>query len=82
MGRQKSVTAGEILFGLNRAEDERSLAAFLRLFSRDELAGALIPRLSDSEINQIVDLLSSVMRRHLSKEEYHSLFLADPGQPS
>ena len=80
MSSRKSVTAGEILFGLNRAEDERSLAAFLRLFSRQELTGILIPRLDDREIDQIVDLLSTIMRRHLTKEEYHSLFLADPGQ--
>lgn len=79
MSSRESVSAGEILFGLNRAEDERSLAAFLRLFSREEMTDVLIPRLNDPEIDQIVDLLSTIMRRHLTKEEYHSLFLADPG---
>jgi len=71
-------TAHAILFGLNRQEDERSLADFLQLFSHKELSSVLIPRMSDDEIQKIVDLLTTVMRKHLTKTEYHSLFLADP----
>ena len=77
MSPERTVSAGNILFGLNRAEDERSLADFLRLFSKDELASVLIPRLTEEEIRQIVHLLSEVMRNHLSRQEYHTLFLAD-----
>lgn len=68
----------EICFGLNRETDERSLAIFLRLFSRDELLQTLIPRLGDDEIIQLVDQLTAVLRNHLQEDEYHELFLGDP----
>ncbi len=70
--------AREISFGWDRATDERSLAAFLQRFSRPALLEALLPRLSDPEIGDLVDHLSRLMRRHLSEGEYHRLFLADP----
>lgn len=68
-----------IVFGLSREDDERSLAAFLQLFSRPPFAAALIPRLSDDEIQGLVHLLTALMRSHLSEKEYHELFLAEPG---
>ena len=68
----------EICFGLNRETDERSLAIFLRLYSRDELLQTLIPRLGDDEIIQLVDQLTTVLQNHLQENEYHELFLGDP----
>jgi len=68
----------DICFGLNRDTDERSLAMFLKLFSRDELLQTLIPRLGDEEITGLVDQLTAVLRNHLQEGEYHELFLADP----
>ena len=75
------MNACEISFGWDRATDERSLAAFLQRFSRPALLEALLPRLSDPEIGDLVDHLSRLMRRHLSEGEYHRLFLTDP-QPA
>ena len=66
-----------ICFGLDRATDERSLAAFLRIFSSEPLLTTLIPRLSDREIGGLVDTLSELLRAHLSEQEYHRLFLGD-----
>ncbi len=68
----------EICFGLNRETDERSLAIFLQLFSKDELLQTLIPRFGDDEIIQLVDQLTTVLRNHLQEDEYHELFLGDP----
>jgi len=68
----------DICFGLNRKTDERSLAIFLKLFSRDELLQALVPRLEDDEITGLVDQLTVVLRNHLQENEYHELFLGDP----
>jgi hypothetical protein len=68
----------KICFGLNRQTDEKSLAIFLRLFSRDALLQALVPRLSDEEIIALVDQLTNVLRNHLQEGEYHELFLDDP----
>lgn len=66
-----------MFFGLDRATDEQSLAAFLKQFSDDRLLGVLVPRMSETEIHQVVDLLTGIMRHHLSSEEYHSLFLGE-----
>jgi hypothetical protein len=77
MKEHPSLSADEICFGLNRKLDEQSLVLFLKLFSRDQLLDALAPRLEDFEIEQVVDLLSALMRKHLQEKEYHELFLDD-----
>ncbi len=74
---ESPLAADEICFGLDRATDERSLAIFLRLFSSDAFLTTLIPRLNDDEIDQLVDQLTGLMRRHLTEKEYHELFLGD-----
>ena len=66
-----------MFFGLDRATDEQSLITFLQQFSEDRLLGTLASRMSEEEIHQVVDLLTMVMRNHLSGEEYHSLFLGE-----
>ena len=71
------LAADAICFGLDRATDEQSLAIFLRLFSSDALLATLIPRLDDEEIEQLVDQLTGLMRKHLTEKEYHELFLGD-----
>ena len=69
----------QICFGLNRATDERSLALFLRLFSRDELLNVLVSRLADEELSGLVDYFTGLLRNHLTEKEYHELFLGDYG---
>lgn len=66
-----------MFFGINRATDEQSLITFLRLFSGDRLTHELVPRMSEEEIHQVVDLLTRIMRNHLSDDEYHRLFLGE-----
>ena len=66
-----------MFFGLDRATDEQSLITFLKQFSEDRLLGTLASRMSEEEIHQVVDLLTMVMRNHMSGEEYHSLFLGE-----
>ncbi|MCL7486788.1 MAG: hypothetical protein M8357_01265 [Desulfobulbaceae bacterium] len=78
----EKIKASQIVFGLSRELDERSLAAFLRLFAGQRLAAVLIPRMTDEEISQTIEGLSSIMRNHLTEKEYHSLFLGDSGQDS
>ncbi|NLX19932.1 MAG: hypothetical protein GXY53_11745 [Desulfobulbus sp.] len=66
-----------MFFGLDRATDEKSFITFLRQFSEDKLLSCLVPRMSEEEIHQVVDLLTLVMRSHLSSDEYHRLFLGE-----
>lgn len=66
-----------MFFGLNRATDEQSLITFLRQFADDRLTRKLVPRMSEEEILQVIDLLTLIMRNHLSSNEYHRLFLGE-----
>jgi hypothetical protein len=68
---------GMMAFGYSREEDERSLIVFLQKFSDDDLMELLRSRVSDSEIENLVDLLTGLMKKHLSEEEYHHYFLKD-----
>jgi hypothetical protein len=68
---------GMMAFGYSREEDERSLIVFLQKFSDDDLMQLLRSRVSDSETENLVDLLTGLMKRHLSEEEYHHYFLKD-----
>jgi len=72
---QKKIDPAEMCFGLNRETDERSLAAFLQMFTAPAMLEALIPRLSDDDIDATVDFLTRLMKKHLQEDEYHSLFL-------
>ncbi len=66
-----------MFFGMDRETDERSLVSFLKHFSDEQLCQVLIPRMSEEEIHQVVDLLTLIMRNNLSGEEYHTLFLKE-----
>jgi TorA maturation chaperone TorD len=68
---------GMVGFGFSREVDEKSLIFYLQKFSEDVLVKALVPRLSDDEINQLFELMSRLMRSHLTDAEYHTLFLKD-----
>ncbi|MDY0389720.1 hypothetical protein [Desulfobulbus oligotrophicus] len=69
-----------MFFGLDRTTDEKSLITFLRQFSDTNLLSSLVPRMSEEEIHQVVDLLTVIMRNHLSSDEYHRLFLNEEHQ--
>ncbi|MGD8916091.1 MAG: cytoplasmic protein [Syntrophobacterales bacterium] len=68
---------GILAFGYSREEDERALIAFLQKFSDDDLMKLLSSRVSHGEIENLVDLLTGLMKKHLSEEEYHRYFLKD-----
>lgn len=72
---------GMIAFGYSREEDEKSLIAFLQKFSDDDLMQLLSPRLSDEEIDGLVNLLMGLLKKHLSDGEYHRYFLKAGGRP-
>jgi len=74
---------GPVAFGLDRETDEASLMVFLQKFSDDDLLVVLTQRLSLEEIHRLVNFLTELMKRHLSEEEYHRLFLKEaPSSPS
>ena len=70
---------GMVAFGFSREVDEKSLMYYLQKFSDDDLVKALVPRLSDDEINRLFELMSQLMKNHLNDDEYHRFFLKDQG---
>ena len=71
---------GPVAFGLSREIDEASLIVYLQKLSDDRLMDVLRRRLSDQEIGQMVDLIADLLQRHLTHQEYHSLFLREGGE--
>ncbi len=64
-------------FGLDRKTDEETLQFYLQKFSEDRFMELLLPRLSDDELKDIYELVNTTLKRHLSEEEYHHVFLKD-----
>jgi hypothetical protein len=68
---------GPVAIGLSREIDEASFIVYLQKFSDDRLMEAVRRRLSDEEIHQTLDWITGLLRKHLSHEEYHQLFLRE-----
>jgi hypothetical protein len=68
---------GMVGFGFNRETDEKTVIYYLQKFSDDTLIEALVKRMTDEELGQIFDLISALLKRHLSEPEYHRLFLKE-----
>ena len=66
---------GLLAQGLDRETDLATLRVYLQKFSDDELTDRLLPRLTAEEVESFFELLGRTMRRHLTEEEYHRLFL-------
>ena len=66
---------GLVGFGLDRATDEATVKVYLQKFSDDEVLKTIIPRLTDSEMERVFDLLSELLAGRLNKDEYETLFL-------
>ena len=68
---------GMVAYGFNRETDEKTVIYYLQKFSDDALLEALVPRMTDGELGEVFDLLSNLLRRHLSEPEYHRLVLKE-----
>ncbi len=68
---------GMVGFGLNRETDENTVIFYLQKFSDDALMAVLRQRLDDKDLGALFDLVSDLLRKHLSEEEYHRLFLKE-----
>jgi hypothetical protein len=68
---------GLVGFGLNRQTDESTVIYYLQKFSDDSFLQTLVKRLSDQDLAEVFDLLTRLMKDHLSEPEYHRLFLKE-----
>jgi hypothetical protein len=68
---------GFIGFGFDRKTDEHTVICFLQKFSDDQLLNILRKRLSDAELAEIFNLITRLLKAHLSEDEYHNYFLKE-----
>ena len=67
----------QMCFGLNLELDRESLTCFLQLMGRPALAETLVHRLSSEDIQEIVHYFTGVLKKNMSEDEYHELFLLE-----
>jgi hypothetical protein len=68
---------GLVGFGLDRETDENTIIYYLQKFSDDALMQVLTKRLTNEELDEIFNMLTRLLRNHLTENEYHTLFLKE-----
>ncbi len=76
-----TLDSNQICFGLNQQLDQQSFSFFLQLAGRQEFSDFLSQRLSEQEIHSFINFFTGILKRNLSEEEYHRLFLQDEHHP-
>lgn len=66
---------GLVGFGFNRETDEKTIIYYLQKFSDDAVMQTLIKRLADQDLADIFELLTRLLKSHLTEDEYHNIFL-------
>ena len=64
-------------YGLDRESNENAVQLYLQKFSDDKLMKIILKRMSDDDLAEVFDVMSKMLRKHLSEPEYHQLFLKD-----
>jgi hypothetical protein len=68
---------GPVAFGFDRPTDENTVIYYLQKFSDDAVMKQVIPNASDTDLEDIFNLITRILRKTLSENEYHRLFLKD-----
>ncbi len=69
---------GLVGYGFDRPTDLATLQVYLQKFSDDQCLALILPRLEQADMDAVFELISDLLRRHLSEKEYHEHFLKDP----
>lgn len=72
-----TIDSQQICFGLNPQLDQQSFSLFLQLAGQPEFADFLSKKLPEEDILSFVDFFTRLLKRHLTEDEYHRLFLLD-----
>ncbi|MCP3943086.1 MAG: cytoplasmic protein [Desulfobacteraceae bacterium] len=64
-------------FGMDRKTDEETIMFYLQKFSEDKFMETFLPRLSNKELEEIYLFINNRLKKHISEDEYHKLFLKD-----
>lgn len=64
-------------FGMDRKSDEATITWYLQKFSDDALMALIRERMTDEDLAGLFDLLGGLLKKYLTEEEYHRVFLKD-----
>ena len=64
-------------FGFSREVNENTLTYYLQKFADDQHMALIRGRMSDEDMEDLFNLLGTLLRRYLSEEEYHKYFMKD-----
>ncbi len=68
---------GFVAYGLDRETDENTVRLYLQKFSDDRLMETVLKRMTDEDLNEVFEVISKMLKKHLTEPEYHELFLKD-----
>ncbi|MBW2632781.1 MAG: cytoplasmic protein [Deltaproteobacteria bacterium] len=68
---------GFVGFGFNRETDENTVIYYLQKFSDDDLMQELKKKMIDEELTDIFNLITRLLKKHLTEPQYHALFLKE-----
>jgi hypothetical protein len=68
---------GLVGFGLDRETDEGTLTWYLQKFSDDDHMALMRGRMSDEDLRELFEVLGGLLKKCLTEEEYHRVFLKD-----
>ncbi len=70
-----------LCFGASPEQDAATLICCLQKFSDDHVMQALVSRLSDDDRELVFNMLTGILKKYFSEDEYHRLFLKDAPSP-
>ena len=70
---------GLVGYGADRETDENTIIYYLQKFSDDQFIKMRTKRMADEELQELFDFINRLLKRHITEDEYHRLFLKDEG---
>ena len=60
---------GLVGYGLDRQTDENTVQVYLQKFSDDDLMKTILKRMTDDDLNEVFEITSKMLKKHLVKSE-------------
>ncbi|MGD9579352.1 MAG: cytoplasmic protein [Syntrophorhabdus sp.] len=68
---------GFLGYGLDRESNENTVQMYLQKFSDDRLMKTILKRMTDDDLTEIFDIMGKMLKKYLTEDEYHQLFLKE-----
>lgn len=68
---------GFLGYGMDRQTDENTVEVYLQKFSDDELMKVILNRMSETELAELFEMISKLLKIHFTEPEYHHYFLKE-----